>query len=159
MAGDSYKYAGTLVRSVAPLQVVSDFTPSGDQPTAIAELVSGLEGREHDQVLLGVTGSGKTFTMANVIAQRPDNRDRDLLDPHSDVGALAEALGLTVEDQLRANRWAAIDAAQNANSAEHYVPTGRPSGATVTVNGPGMRPSSTWPDVESNPGTGTRVVQ
>jgi excinuclease ABC subunit B len=54
-------------------QVVSDYEPAGDQPTAIAELVAGLEGREHDQVLLGVTGSGKTFTMAKVIeaTQRP----------------------------------------------------------------------------------------
>ena len=50
-------------------QVVSDYEPAGDQPSAIAELVSGLEGREHDQVLLGVTGSGKTFTMAKVIEQ------------------------------------------------------------------------------------------
>ncbi|MDR3513844.1 MAG: excinuclease ABC subunit UvrB [Caulobacteraceae bacterium] len=56
-----------------PFQVVSDYEPAGDQPTAIAELVAGLEGREHDQVLLGVTGSGKTFTMAKVIeaTQRP----------------------------------------------------------------------------------------
>jgi excinuclease ABC subunit B len=54
-------------------KVVSDYEPAGDQPTAIAELVAGLEGREHDQVLLGVTGSGKTFTMAKVIeaTQRP----------------------------------------------------------------------------------------
>jgi excinuclease ABC subunit B len=54
-------------------KLVSDYEPAGDQPTAIAELVSGLEGREHDQVLLGVTGSGKTFTMAKVIeaTQRP----------------------------------------------------------------------------------------
>src|ERR1700747_2137873 len=45
------------------------FKPSGDQPAAIAELVQGVrEGRQH-QVLLGVTGSGKTFTAANVIAQ------------------------------------------------------------------------------------------
>ncbi|MEZ6022566.1 MAG: DEAD/DEAH box helicase family protein [Hyphomonadaceae bacterium] len=54
-------------------KLVSDYEPAGDQPTAIAELVSGLEGREQDQVLLGVTGSGKTFTMAKVIetVQRP----------------------------------------------------------------------------------------
>jgi excinuclease ABC subunit B len=53
--------------------LVSDYQPAGDQPRAIAELVEGLEGREQDQVLLGVTGSGKTFTMASVIAetQRP----------------------------------------------------------------------------------------
>ncbi|MGH6997984.1 MAG: DEAD/DEAH box helicase family protein, partial [Phenylobacterium sp.] len=54
-------------------KLVSDFQPAGDQPTAIADLVAGLEGREQDQVLLGVTGSGKTFTMAKVIeeTQRP----------------------------------------------------------------------------------------
>ena len=56
-----------------PFTLVSDYEPAGDQPTAIADLVAGLEGREHDQVLLGVTGSGKTFTMAKVIeaTQRP----------------------------------------------------------------------------------------
>ncbi len=55
------------------LQLVSDFKPSGDQPQAIAQLAEGLrQGRNH-QVLLGVTGSGKTFTIANVLAevQRP----------------------------------------------------------------------------------------
>ncbi|OYW92121.1 MAG: excinuclease ABC subunit B [Caulobacterales bacterium 32-67-6] len=54
-------------------KLVSDYQPAGDQPQAIKELVAGLEGREHDQVLLGVTGSGKTYTMAQVIAetQRP----------------------------------------------------------------------------------------
>jgi len=53
--------------------LVSDYSPAGDQPTAIAELVAGINEREHDQVLLGVTGSGKTFTMASIIAatQRP----------------------------------------------------------------------------------------
>jgi excinuclease ABC subunit B len=51
----------------------AEFTPSGDQPVAIAELVAGLRQGERDQVLLGVTGSGKTFTMAHVIheLQRP----------------------------------------------------------------------------------------
>ena len=53
--------------------VVSQFEPSGDQPAAIRNLVAGLGEGERDQVLLGVTGSGKTFTMAKVIeaAQRP----------------------------------------------------------------------------------------
>jgi len=50
-------------------ELVSDYEPAGDQPAAIAELVGAIEGREHDQVLLGVTGSGKTFTMAKVIEQ------------------------------------------------------------------------------------------
>jgi excinuclease ABC subunit B len=49
-------------------QLVSEYKPQGDQPRAIAELVSGIHSGEKDQVLLGVTGSGKTFTMAKVIA-------------------------------------------------------------------------------------------
>jgi excinuclease ABC subunit B len=54
-------------------KLVSDYEPRGDQPTAIAELVAGVDSGERDQVLLGVTGSGKTFTMAQIIAatQRP----------------------------------------------------------------------------------------
>jgi excinuclease ABC subunit B len=47
----------------------SAYDPAGDQPQAIAELVAGIEARERDQVLLGVTGSGKTFTMAKIIEQ------------------------------------------------------------------------------------------
>ena len=47
----------------------SDYAPSGDQPTAIAELVASAQEGERDQVLLGVTGSGKTFTMAKVVEQ------------------------------------------------------------------------------------------
>ena len=56
-----------------PLAIESDFTPAGDQPKAIEDLVAGIREGEQDQVLLGVTGSGKTFTMAHVIqsVQRP----------------------------------------------------------------------------------------
>ncbi len=56
-----------------PFQLVSQFTPSGDQPEAINLLASGIEQGIGNQVLLGVTGSGKTFTMANIIekVQRP----------------------------------------------------------------------------------------
>ena len=50
-------------------QLVSGFKPQGDQPQAIDKLVRGIETNKRDQVLLGVTGSGKTFTMANVIAR------------------------------------------------------------------------------------------
>ena len=50
-------------------QLESAFAPMGDQPTAISQLVSGLQSGEKHQTLLGVTGSGKTFTMANVIQQ------------------------------------------------------------------------------------------
>jgi excinuclease ABC subunit B len=54
-------------------EIVSDYKPAGDQPTAIGELVAGINAEERDQVLLGVTGSGKTFTVAKVIeaVQRP----------------------------------------------------------------------------------------
>src|SRR6201995_1769240 len=50
-------------------QLHTDYKPQGDQPQAIRELVSGLHAGEKDQTLLGVTGSGKTFTMAKVIAE------------------------------------------------------------------------------------------
>src|SRR5579871_4350285 len=55
------------------LKVVSEYEPNGDQPTAIRDLVTGVTGNEMDQVLLGVTGSGKTFTMAKLIeaVQKP----------------------------------------------------------------------------------------
>ncbi len=58
---------------MAKFQIASDFKPTGDQPQAIEKLVKGLNSGKQHQVLLGVTGSGKTFTMANVIAavQRP----------------------------------------------------------------------------------------
>ena len=54
-------------------KLVSDFQPTGDQPEAISQLVQGLEKGMPYQTLLGVTGSGKTFTIANVIekVQRP----------------------------------------------------------------------------------------
>jgi excinuclease ABC subunit B len=48
-------------------KLVSPFSPMGDQPQAIEQLVQGLERGERYQTLLGVTGSGKTFTMANII--------------------------------------------------------------------------------------------
>ena len=56
-----------------PFQLVSSFTPSGDQPQAIEQLAAGVRAGLHHQVLLGVTGSGKTFTMASVVesVQRP----------------------------------------------------------------------------------------
>jgi len=52
-----------------PFQLQSPFSPTGDQPQAIAQLVQGVRDGEQAQVLLGVTGSGKTFTIANVIAE------------------------------------------------------------------------------------------
>ena len=54
---------------MSAFNLVSKYQPTGDQPTAIAQLMAGLERGEHEQTLLGVTGSGKTFTMANIIAR------------------------------------------------------------------------------------------
>ena len=63
----------------------SEYEPKGDQPTAIAELVEGVRREERDQVLLGVTGSGKTFTMAQVIAAT--NRPALILAPNKTLAA------------------------------------------------------------------------
>src|SRR4029078_11016458 len=62
-----------LERRVAPFEVKSDYLPSGDQPTAIAEIAKRIEGGEKDVVLLGATGTGKTATVAWVAEklQRP----------------------------------------------------------------------------------------
>ncbi|SDD25455.1 Excinuclease ABC subunit B [Sanguibacter gelidistatuariae] len=62
-----------LQRTVAPFEVISDYTPSGDQPTAIAELTQRIQGGEKDVVLLGATGTGKSATTAWLIEklQRP----------------------------------------------------------------------------------------
>jgi excinuclease ABC subunit B len=63
----------------------SEFSPTGDQPAAIAALVAGVERGERMQTLLGVTGSGKTFTMANVIAQC--NRPVLILEPNKTLAS------------------------------------------------------------------------
>ena len=65
--------AATPMENSPPFKIHSEYKPSGDQPQAIKQLVEGLEEGLSDQVLLGVTGSGKTFTMAHVIetTQRP----------------------------------------------------------------------------------------
>ena len=55
--------------SESPFKLVSNFEPRGDQPAAIKQLMEGLAQNEKHQVLLGITGSGKTFTIGNVIAQ------------------------------------------------------------------------------------------
>lgn len=55
---------------MSKFRLASNYRPTGDQPTAIAALVMGLEKGDKEQTLLGVTGSGKTFTMANIIAKR-----------------------------------------------------------------------------------------
>jgi excinuclease ABC subunit B len=66
-------------------KLVSEFAPQGDQPKAIAALVEGLRGKKKHQVLLGVTGSGKTFTVARVIAEM--NRPALILAPNKTLAA------------------------------------------------------------------------
>lgn len=62
-----------MINPTHPFELTADFKPTGDQPEAISALYSNIEKGEHEQVLLGVTGSGKTYTIANVIQkiQRP----------------------------------------------------------------------------------------
>ena len=66
-------------------KLVSPFKPTGDQPEAIEALANGIENGLKEQVLLGVTGSGKTFTMANVIAKV--NRPTLILEPNKTLAA------------------------------------------------------------------------
>ncbi len=68
-----------------PLTLESNYTPSGDQPTAIKQLLDGIESGLAHQTLLGVTGSGKTFTVANVIEQL--NRPTMMLAPNKTLAA------------------------------------------------------------------------
>src|SRR2546427_10879376 len=68
-----------------PFPLHSEFAPAGDQPQAIDELCEGLERGDRDQVLLGVTGSGKTFTMAHVIART--GRPAIILAPNKTLAA------------------------------------------------------------------------
>ena len=76
-----------ITRSSSPanFDLVSEFQPSGDQPTAIAELIKGIKDGERDQVLLGVTGSGKTFTAAHVI--KATKRPTLILAPNKTLAA------------------------------------------------------------------------
>ncbi len=67
------------------LTTVSDFKPAGDQPEAIKKLISGIKSKKNDQVLLGVTGSGKTFSMAKIIEAL--NRPALILAPNKTLAA------------------------------------------------------------------------
>ena len=67
------------------LTTVSDFSPAGDQPEAIKKLISGIKNKKNDQVLLGVTGSGKTFSMVKIIEAL--NRPALILAPNKTLAA------------------------------------------------------------------------
>ena len=66
-------------------RLVSEHEPCGDQPRAIAEIIEGIQGGSRRQTLLGVTGSGKTFSMANVISYL--NRPTLVIAPNKSLGA------------------------------------------------------------------------
>ena len=75
----------TIIPTKSIFSLNTSFTPTGDQPDAIKELVSGIQNDEKDQVLLGVTGSGKTFTMANIINSL--NRPSLIMAPNKTLAA------------------------------------------------------------------------
>ena len=72
-------------RSSRPFELVSEFEPAGDQPAAIRELVEGIQRGDRHQTLLGVTGSGKTFTIACAVAQV--NRPTLVMSPNKTLAA------------------------------------------------------------------------
>ena len=78
------KFAGKL-EGGKKFEIKSDFVPAGDQPQAIKKLVKSAKTGEFNQVLLGVTGSGKTFTMAKVIEET--NRPALILAPNKTLAA------------------------------------------------------------------------
>ena len=87
-------------REPADFKLVSDFAPNGDQPKAITSLLEGIADYEKDQVLLGVTGSGKTFTIAHVIEQ--SKRPALILAPNKTLAAqlYGEMKGLFPENAV-----------------------------------------------------------
>ncbi len=80
-----YNNYNKKIKMKSSFELISKFKPSGDQPKAIEDLVKGIKQNEKDQVLLGVTGSGKTFTMAHVISQL--NRPTLIMAPNKTLAA------------------------------------------------------------------------
>src|ERR1041384_1669188 len=89
------------MRREGTFRLQAEFTPEGDQPQAIDALTAGIEGGAAHQVLLGVTGSGKTFTIANVIARV--NRPTLVIAPNKTLAAqlFAEFRALFPENAVR----------------------------------------------------------
>src|SRR5258706_10154041 len=101
-----------------PLELVSEFSPSGDQPEAIAGLAEGIEAGERYQTLLGITGSGKSFTIANVIesVQRPTI----VLTPNK---SLAAQLASELRELFPKNRVEYFVSYYDYYQPEAYLPT------------------------------------
>jgi excinuclease ABC subunit B len=102
----------------SPFKLRSDFTPKGDQPTAIRELVEGLERGDRCQTLLGITGSGKTFTVANVIQKM--GRPTLIMAPNK---TLAAQLYGEMRDLFPENAVAFFVSYYDYYQPEAYIPT------------------------------------
>ena len=98
-------------------EIISDYKPSGDQPKAIEELVNNINSGNKNQVLLGVTGSGKTFTMANVIANC--NKPTLILEPNK---TLAGQLYAEMKELFPNNRVEYFVSYYDYYQPEAYVP-------------------------------------
>ena len=99
-------------------ELISDYKPSGDQPKAIDELCKSIDEGHKDQVLLGVTGSGKTFTMANVIAR--ENKPTLILEPNK---TLAGQLYAEMKELFPNNRVEYFVSYYDYYQPEAYVPS------------------------------------
>ncbi len=110
---------GALYDACMPLfELVTDFEPSGDQPTAIAELLAGIDAGDKFQTLLGITGSGKSFTIANVIAQA--QRPTIVLAPNK---SLAAQLAAEFRELFPKNRVEYFVSYYDSYQPEAYVPS------------------------------------
>ena len=111
-------------------ELVSDYTPAGDQPEAIASLVEGLEGGLAYQTLLGVTGSGKTFTIANVIdqLQRPT-----LVLAHTKTLAASSFRGLSTRAAISWQHCRATARIEKPSESSRQNQTGRSICCTVRL--------------------------
>ena len=105
-------------RSVTLLELVTDLTPSGDQPAAIEALVNGVERGDRYQTLLGITGSGKSFTIANVIAQA--QRPALVMAPNK---SLAAQLTAELRELFPKNRVEYFVSYYDYYQPEAYLPT------------------------------------
>jgi excinuclease ABC subunit B len=103
---------------VADLQLVTDLSPAGDQPAAIAALVNGVERGDKYQTLLGITGSGKSFTIANVIAQA--QRPALVMAPNK---SLAAQLAAELRELFPKNRVEYFVSYYDYYQPEAYLPT------------------------------------
>src|SRR6476659_6290313 len=108
----------STLSSMPEFDLVTDLEPAGDQPEAIAELVEGIEHGDKFQTLLGITGSGKSFTIANVIAKA--QRPTLVMAPNK---SLAAQLTAELRDLFPRNRVEYFVSYYDYYQPEAYLPT------------------------------------